>query len=78
MNLPDLKQLDKLISLCRKRGIKTIKVDNVEITLGDPQLKAPRRSKKAKETKDDDIESDGVSEEALLFWSTTAPESNHQ
>lgn len=35
MTINTLKDLDKLIALCRKRGIQSIKVDNVELKLGD-------------------------------------------
>lgn len=35
MTIESLKDLDKLIQLCRKRGIQSIKVDNVEMHLGD-------------------------------------------
>lgn len=76
MNLPDLKHLDKIIALCRKRGVVCIKIDNVEITLGDVVSATPsRRSKSAKaaSTPQSDttpFESDTLSPEALLMWST--------
>lgn len=74
MNLPDLKYLDKVIALCRKRGVSCIKIDNVEITLGDitSPSKAPRKPKAAQEATSDTsrFETDTLSPEALLMWST--------
>ena len=34
MTIPDLKELKKVIELCRKLGVDLIKVDGVEIHLG--------------------------------------------
>lgn len=85
MNLPDLKQLDKVIALCRKRGVKSIKIDNVELTLSeDAPAKQTRKNKKSntKEaeqvsaTVDTAFESDSPTEDELLFWSSVqVPES---
>lgn len=80
MNLPDLKQLEKVITLCRKKGVKSIKIDNVELTLAD---EVPVSNYKAKQTKSIDsvqsnIESDGwdsLTEEERLFYSVSSPES---
>lgn len=46
MTIDSLKDLSKLIALCRKTGVDTIKVDGMEITLGiEPTaLKKQRRS----------------------------------
>ncbi len=33
MELKSLKELDKLMLLCRKRGVKAIKIDNIEFTI---------------------------------------------
>lgn len=72
MNLPDIKHLDKIIALCRKRGVQAIKIDNVEITLG--EAPAPERKHRAKSTQIDsspqgEIASDMLSPEDLMFWS---------
>lgn len=78
MTLPELKQLDKIIQLCRKRGVKTIKIDNVELTLSEdaPQTNYKRRkaSKDEKDTEnsllDDTLEPAQLTEDQLLFWSS--------
>jgi hypothetical protein len=83
MNLPDLKQLDKVIALCRKRGVKSIKIDNVELTLSeDAPAKQTRKKSNTKEaeqvsaTVDTAFESDSPTEDELLFWSSVqVPES---
>lgn len=69
MNIPDLKQLDKLVQLCRKRGVKVIKIDNMELTLSD---EAPTKSKKKQELPAGTpsiFESDSLTDEQLLQWS---------
>lgn len=39
MTITNLKELSKLIDLCRKKGIDLIKVDNVELKLGHMERK---------------------------------------
>ncbi len=73
MNLPDLEQLDKVIALCRKRGVRVIKIDNVEITLSEEAPpKQTRKSKKQQvedSTPDAEFDSDLPSDLELLFAS---------
>lgn len=74
MNLPDLKQLDKIIGLCRKRGVKSIKIDNVELTLSDDApIKNVRSSKTSSKTHEsptgNELETSELTEEQLLFYS---------
>lgn len=74
MQLPDLKELDKLIALCRKRGITTVKIGELQLTLSD---EAPEsKYKRAKATNqatvsypDTQFESDALTEEELMFYS---------
>lgn len=72
MQIPDLKQLDKLIALCRKRGVKTVKIDNMELTLSDEVPEPPKTRKSATtapQTIPDTFQSDAISDEEMLFWS---------
>jgi hypothetical protein len=74
MTLPDLKQLNKLIALCRKQGIKTIKMGELELTLSEEApVKASRASRKAEpESVQGEIDAfDSLSDEEKLFWSVT-------
>lgn len=78
MDLPDLKKLNKIIALCRKQGVKIIKIGNVELTLSEDGPAPSSRSRKAKETKafvydNAPIESDEISSEAMLMWSAVDP-----
>lgn len=45
MTITTLKELDKLMLLCRKRGVKSIKIDNIEfyIDADEPQTKAQKQ-----------------------------------
>lgn len=72
----DFKELKKLADACRKAGIKHFKNADVEFTLSD---EGPVSSyKKRKATKNvtqeesnsvNDIQSDALTQEQLLFWS---------
>ena len=73
MQLPDIKELDKLIALCRKRGITTIKLGELELTLSeDAPVSKPRgkAAKKPYEAPGEPESFDGMSEEDRLFWSS--------
>lgn len=74
MIIKDLTDLDKLISLCRKRGIKAVKVGDLELTLGEPEPKVKRKPRKAAAATQEaeDIESDGPTSDDMLFWSSSA------
>jgi len=71
MDLPDLKKLKGIIALCRKTGVKTIKIDNIELTLSE---EAPMSQYKASKASKNDVQgrvdTDGPTNEELLFWST--------
>lgn len=71
----DLKMLAKVVDLCRKKGVKVFKIDNIEITLSED---APvTRTRKAKNSTipatskypDAPFESDSLTDEQLLFYS---------
>ncbi len=72
MQLPDLKELDKLIALCRKRGVSVVKMGELELTLSDSAPASKPRgkaAKKAHEAPGDPESFDLLSDEEKLFWS---------
>jgi hypothetical protein len=78
MDLPDYKQLKKLADACRKAGIKTFKGFGMEFTLTDEAPVSNYKQTKKSDSPatkpfytdvDSKIESDSLSDEALLFWS---------
>lgn len=73
MALPTPKELKKLADTCRKAGIRTFKCGDIEFTLDDAPP-AQKRPKKAAESASESntIESDGLTDEELLFWSVGA------
>jgi len=82
MSLPDLKELNKLITLCRKRGVDYIKAGDLELQLnGDPfTLKKARKRKGRPQAESQEeisepgsIESDGLTDDQKLFWSAQDP-----
>lgn len=74
MAFPNAKEIKKLADLCRKSGIASFKCPEFEFTL---TLDAPESTYKKKKQKaaesipDTPIETDLLSEEALLFWSSS-------
>ncbi len=87
MKLDTLSDLKKLIALCRAQGVTAIKLDSVELTLGE----APQRIVKIKETAkhyptiapggitdDTRISTEELTEEQLLFYSATDQTQEHQ
>jgi hypothetical protein len=81
MKVESLKDLAKLIALCRKTGVESIRVDGVELHLGPestrkvtskPQKSTGKVTQKQPENPTiDDILSDGLSPEQMLMWSVT-------
>jgi len=88
LKIDNFKDLERVIKLCRKAGVDSIKIDNVEFHLGaEPYSNKPvRKQIKAIEdmitspitpggiTEDTRIDTDGLTEEQLLFYSAR-PES---
>lgn len=77
MSLPDSKTLKKLADSCRKAGIKHFKSGDIEFTLtDDPPVSAYMRSRPIKapassvDVIDVNYQSNELTEEQLLFWST--------
>lgn len=72
MNSPDLKQLKALIALCRKNGVLSVKCGDIELTLGETPVKQTKNNRKEDKPSalTDKVESDTLSPEALLFWSS--------
>jgi hypothetical protein len=77
MDLPEIKKLDEIIKLCRKRGVKSFRMGEMEITLGDAEV-APARgaAKPAAETPkafvQGDLDANGwekLSPEEQMFYS---------
>ena len=82
MSLPDVKVLKKFADACRKAGIKSFKSADFEFTLSDePYVKPSKRPAIKAQKKEnvflenDTIESEGHSQEELLFWSTGVADS---
>ncbi len=72
MTLPEIKQLDKIIALCRKRGVSEITVEGVTIKLGDAPVKRNRQAKgpsKPFHQDDNRVETSELTPEQLLFYS---------
>lgn len=86
MTINSLKELDKLVLLCKKRGIKSIKIDNIEFSV---EAAAPKASSTYVPTTDkpgtmispggitEDTRidmTDELTEEQLLFYSAGSVE----
>lgn len=88
MKIESLKDLSKLIALCRKTGVQSIRVDNIEMHLGadpTPKRAAPKKQAQAPTMRStvvtdgdkiDPIETDELTPEQLLMWSVQPAEQN--
>jgi hypothetical protein len=82
----DLKELEKLMRLARKYGLKTVKTAEIEFTVDEPQSypKAIAQGKVAipsfgQITEDDLVKTpDALSPEDLLFYSATGQPTEQQ
>lgn len=86
MKLETLKDLEKLVKLCRKLGVETITVDGVALVLGSaPLVASSKKSPRVSSTSipgvyinDTTIETDGLSDEDLLFYSAGTSDPNFE
>lgn len=65
MKIESIKDLDAVISLCRKRGVLSIEIDGVKLSLGD----APEKKLKSEPTPEIKSE-DQYTPEQILMWSS--------
>lgn len=82
MKIENLNELQKVIKACRKLGVQSIKIDNVEFHLGDipsPILPKALRATEAITTiapggitEDIKITSDELTDDQLLFYSAVS------
>ena len=76
----DIKELSALIKLCRTQGVTSIKMEGIELILGDPpqkQVRAPRKRIAQSPvlspggiTDETRILTDELSTEQMLMWSS--------
>lgn len=73
MNINNLADLGKIIDLCRKKGVESLKIDNIELKLSReiPQSKYKRKSV---ELTSEMIPVDDISDEQALYWSSPNPQ----
>lgn len=67
MRVKNIAELGKVIDLCRKKGVRSISIDGVHLSLGD----VPEPNTQSKDTKD--IETEGFNqftEEQIATWSS--------
>jgi CO dehydrogenase/acetyl-CoA synthase gamma subunit (corrinoid Fe-S protein) len=87
MKINNLKDLDKLIQLCRKRGVTDITIDGITLTLGMEPVKENTKQE-VFEIEQQTYTPGGITENTkiqipkeltdaeLLFWSSRAEEDN--
>lgn len=73
MKIDSVRQLDRLMAVCRKRGVTAIKIDGIEFTLTEELPQRPlRRSTMLQDASNSPIETpDTLSQEDLLFYSAS-------
>lgn len=75
MDVKNLKDLSKIATLCRKKGIETIKItsDSVEFKLKDLPLKITNRNLPKNESLELE-DKQAITNEDVLFWSVQGAE----
>ncbi len=63
--IKDLKELQALLKLCRKQGVTEVSLEGVSIKFG----ALPERKSQDEEADADDIPTDGLTPEQLLYFS---------
>jgi hypothetical protein len=86
MTINSLKDLQKLVQLCRKQGIKAIEVDGIKLQLGElptnpakitdvfPEVNPFDPGQIEENVAPDKIETDAMSEDDMLYWSADSQE----
>lgn len=86
MVIKDIKDLKQIIDLCRKTGVESIKIDNVEMHLGAVPIKYTTNTTKSITstypknvvTEETQITTDELTEEQLMFYSASNQDFNEQ
>lgn len=70
MDLPKTEELSKLLDLCNRKGVQSIRLGDLELKFKDEvPISIPKKKKNSSE-KTAEEEPSKYSEEDLLFWST--------
>ena len=83
MPISTIKDIDKLLVLLQKRGVKSFKLGNLEVTLGDIPTPQPKRNQvpatdmrifgpQGTNVAASEIETEELTGDALLFYSADA------
>lgn len=72
MDLPDIKQLKKIIALCQKTKVQSIEINGFKIVLSDQALEDTTKVSKTKSNEAPGIPEsfDELTEEEKIFWSS--------
>lgn len=71
MDVKNLRDLDKIIVLCRKRGVETIEINGIKLSLSDEEPKSRYLQKKEKVTPEDTEIKPPYTDMDILAWSST-------
>lgn len=69
MKIDNLKELEAVIKVCRKHGVREITVDGISLKIDELQ----EQTKESGDTKED-LQTPQYTEEQILMWSSTAAE----
>lgn len=66
MQVNTLKDLEAVIALCRRKGVRAIEISGIKLELGEAPVRKPKAGAST-----DSIESDKpLTDEELMFWSS--------
>lgn len=85
MKIDSIRDLKKLIDLCQKQGVDSIKVDGIELKLGEkPMPVRTQRTSQPKQipfgeiTAETAVIDNGLTPDQLLMWSVDVPDQEAQ
>lgn len=67
MNITSLKELSKLIDLCRKKGVESLELSGIKLNLSKDAPPKKLNSEQSKEA----VEEPQYTDEEMLLWSST-------
>jgi len=72
-NKLDLKELDRFLKICRKNGVLDIDFNGIKAKLDENHAKTNKKRKKHAENDPNNIETDELTPEQLMFYAVGQP-----
>lgn len=68
--IKSLEELSVFLKICRKQGVTDITFEGVSVKLGE----LPKKARRDDDAGDSEVETDGLTDEQLMFYSAPGPD----